>query len=187
MRRLYLDCDGVLADFDSGFESKFRMKSQRYEDKFGTKAFWTAIKEDLNFFGTLPLMSDAMELFNEVKHLRPIILTGCPFGEWAEHQKFKWRDKYFSGIPMITCLSKDKRLYCEPEDILIDDTVKYKSLWEDAGGLFILHTSAKESIKQLRKLKAISYAKKSCINQIEDICQQHNLFCNYPECIELQD
>ena len=98
MKRLFLDCDGVLADFDSGFESKFGSSPKDYEDTYGTKAFWYIIRNDLNFFGTLPLMPDATELYESVKHLRPIILTGVPFGQWAEHQKFKWRDAHFSGV-----------------------------------------------------------------------------------------
>lgn len=152
MKRLFLDCDGVLADFDRGFSGKFHMTPQEYEDQHGTKAFWHVIRSELNFFGTLPLMPDAMQLFNAVKHLRPIILTGVPFGQWAEHQKFKWRDANFPGIPMVTCRSKDKRLYCQPGDILIDDITTYKHLWEEAGGHYIVHYSAEQSIEELNVL-----------------------------------
>lgn len=152
MKRLYLDCDGVLADFDSGFESKFGMTSNEFEEVNSTKSFWQTIRNDLNFFGTLPLMPDALELYDAVKHLRPIILTGVPFGQWAEHQKFKWRDNHFKGVPMVTCRSKDKRDYCQPGDVIIDDLAKYKLLWEEAGGNFILHTSAQQSIKELKSI-----------------------------------
>ena len=153
--RLYLDCDGVLADFDAGFEEKFETNSQEYEDTHGTKAFWSAIRHELNFFGTLPLMAGALELYSAVKHLRPIILTGCPFGNWAEHQKFGWRDKHFPGVPMITCLSRNKRSFCQPGDILVDDLEKYQHLWEEAGGTFVLHTSAESTIAQLKTLGVI--------------------------------
>jgi len=152
MKQLYLDCDGVLADFEEGFKSKFDMTCGDYETLHGTKAFWQKIRNDLNFFGTLPLMPDAIELYDAVKHLRPIILTGVPFGQWAEHQKFKWRDARFPGVPMVTCRSKDKCLYCKPGDILIDDITKYKHLWEAVGGQYIVHTNAKQSIKELEEL-----------------------------------
>jgi len=153
--RLYLDCDGVLADFDGGFESKFGCLGHEYEDEHGTKAFWSVIKKDTNFFGTLPLMPDALDLYNAVKHLRPIILTGCPFGNWAEHQKFSWRDKHFPGVPMVTCLSRNKKAFCQPGDILVDDLSKYAGLWEEAGGTFVLHTSAETTIKKLKMLGII--------------------------------
>jgi len=151
MKRLYLDCDGLLAHFSRGFETAFGMSCDTYEALHGTKAFWQAIRNELNFFGTLPLMPDALELYNAVKHLRPIILTGVPFGQWAEHQKFKWRDKHFPGVPMVTCRSRDKACYCQPGDVLIDDITTYKHLWEAAGGHYIVHTSAKQSIKELEQ------------------------------------
>jgi hypothetical protein len=151
MKRLYLDVDGVLADFNLGFQTKFDLSCEDYETLHGTKAFWQTIRNDLNFFGTLPLMPDALELYNAVKHLRPILLTGVPFGGWAEQQKFGWRDMHFPGVPMVTCRSKDKALYCQPGDILVDDITTYKHLWEAAGGIYIVHTSANQSIKELNQ------------------------------------
>jgi hypothetical protein len=32
-RRLFLDCDGVLADFDASFEERFGMKPRAFEAK----------------------------------------------------------------------------------------------------------------------------------------------------------
>ena len=148
-KQLYLDCDGVLADFSRHFQTKFGMPSEEYEDKHGTSEFWKQIQNCGEFFAELPLMPDAMELFASVKYLRPIILTGTPFGHWSVRQKLSWRDKYFRGVPMVTCSSKNKRDYCLPGDVLIDDLQKYKHLWEEAGGVFILHTSAQQSIKEL--------------------------------------
>ena len=153
--RLYLDCDGVLADFSTGFQTAFGVSSEIYEEQHGTKAFWKAIRDQLNFFGNLPLMSGAMQLYTAVEHLRPVILTGCPFGNWAEHQKFGWRDKLFPGVPMVTCLSRNKRSFCQPGDILVDDLEKYRHLWEEAGGTFVLHTSAESTINQLKMLGVI--------------------------------
>lgn len=149
-RRIYLDCDGVLADFNSGFEQLTGYQPASYEERLGTKAFWKCIREATNFFGTLPLMPNAMDLYESVKEHRPIILTGCPFGNWAEHQKFKWRDNFFKGVPMITCLSRNKRDYCQPGDILVDDMLKAKQPWEEAGGIFIHYQSAEQAISELK-------------------------------------
>ena len=151
-KQLFLDCDGVLADFDSHFEFKFGMKSDAYETLHGTSKFWQDIKNCGEFFTDLPLMPDAMELYESVKHLRPIILTGTPFGHWSVAQKLAWRNKHFKGVPMVTCTSKHKRDYCQPGDVLIDDLLKYKHLWEEAGGIFIVHTSAQQSIAELNKI-----------------------------------
>ena len=153
--RLWLDVDGVMADFDTAFVQLTGIDSQTYEDQHGSKAFWKTIREHTNFFGTLPLMPGALDLYNAVKHLRPLFLTGCPFGDWAEHQKFGWRDKYFPGTPMITCLSRNKRSFCQPGDVLVDDITKYQHLWEQSGGTFVLHTSAESTIQQLKELGVI--------------------------------
>lgn len=151
--QLFLDCDGVLADFDKAFEDFFGMKSKEYEDIHGSKGFWKAIETKMpNFFRELPLMPDAKALYESVKHMRPIILTGCPKGGWAEMQKIEWAREHFPGVPMIVCRSRDKRIYCQPGDILIDDITRYKALWESAGGRYIVHTSAEDSVNQLMKL-----------------------------------
>lgn len=151
MRRIYLDCDGVLADFNAKFKEITGQSPSDYENTYGTKAFWKAIRDHTNFFGTLPLMPKAEQLYATVAHTRPIILTGCPFGNWAEHQKFKWRDKHFKGVPMVTCLSRNKKDYCQPGDILVDDTLKYRHLWEQAGGIFIHYVNAEQAIKDVQE------------------------------------
>lgn len=150
MTRIYLDCDGVLANFNLGFEQRFGESPGSYEEKHGSKHFWHVIRTSGDFYQSLPIMSDAMELFSAVEHLRPIILTGCPFGGWAELQKMRWRDKHFPGIPMVTCMSRNKRDYCKPGDVLIDDYLKYRELWVESNGIFIHHTSSTNTIKQLK-------------------------------------
>lgn len=153
--KLFLDCDGVLADFDALATDIFGMHPRRYEKEFGSKMFWKTLARYEDFYYKLPLMSDAMYLWQSVKHLNPTILTGCPRGGWAEDQKQRWAVKMFgSDVKMITCMSRDKRLHMQEvtHNIIIDDFSKYKSLWEEYGGTFILHTSAEESLKQLESL-----------------------------------
>lgn len=146
--RLYLDCDGVLADFDSAIIDHFGEPPPRPEERLGSEAFWQAVRSIPGFYRNLPLMPDAKKLFAAVEHLRPIILTGCPLGGWAQPQKIAWAVEHFPGTPMITCASRDKRVYCKPGDVLIDDRPHYSRLWAEAGGIFIQHYSAEKSIAQ---------------------------------------
>lgn len=37
----------------------------------------------------------------------------------------------------------------KPGDVLVDDNLKYRELWETAGGVFIHHTSAEQTIAEL--------------------------------------
>ncbi|MGZ6020084.1 MAG: 5' nucleotidase, NT5C type [Phenylobacterium sp.] len=149
-KQIYLDCDGVLADFDKAAAAIFGMSPDAFERRRGVAAFWKALARADGFFEHLDLMPDAMQLYEAVKAKGPIILTGMPHGQWAEPQKRAWAAKHFPGVPMITTLAVMKREHCAPGDVLVDDRDQHRALWEGAGGLFIHHTSAKASIAELR-------------------------------------
>ena len=148
-RRLFLDADGVLADFDAGAKQLLGAYPREYEAKHGRGSFWKRLASAKNFYGSLPKMADADLLFEVVKHLKPTILTGLPLGNWAAPQKVRWAAEHFPGVPIITCMARDKPTYCEPGDVLVDDQSKHREPWADAGGVFILHRSAAESIPQV--------------------------------------
>ncbi|HEX4006823.1 MAG TPA: hypothetical protein VHX60_11650 [Acidobacteriaceae bacterium] len=150
--QLFLDCDGVLADFDSLAAQIFGMPPRAAEHKVGESNFWVEIQKHPNFYRHLPLMPDARELFNAVAHLNPTILTGCPIGGWAEPQKKAWAAEHFPGTRIITCMSRNKRDHMQRGDILVDDYLVYRSRWEERGGVFIHHTSARSSIAALERL-----------------------------------
>ena len=57
--RLFLDCDGVLADFDAGAKALLGMTPAQFEARHGRREFWRRIANARNFYGTLPEMPDA--------------------------------------------------------------------------------------------------------------------------------
>ena len=61
-------------------------------------------------------------------------------------KKVRALKKHFNTERIITCKSKEKFHHCRPGDILIDDFLKYRHLWEGAGGIFIHHTNMDNSI-----------------------------------------
>jgi hypothetical protein len=148
-KQIYLDCDGVLADFDAGAEAIFGMSPQAFEKRHGPREFWRRLAKAPDFFGSLPLMADACELYEAVRHKNPIILTGMPRGGWAESQKRRWAERYFPGVPVITTMAALKHEHRHPGDVLVDDRDKHRHLWEHEGGIFIHHKSARRSIKEL--------------------------------------
>lgn len=150
MPMIYLDCDGVLADFDRGAARVFGMPPGTFEARFGLKRFWAELARTPDFFASLDLMPDAMELYDAVREREPVILTGLPRGAWAEPQKRRWAAQHFPDVPVITTSAALKREHCRPGDALVDDRDKYRGLWEGAGGVFIHHRTAKESIAALR-------------------------------------
>jgi hypothetical protein len=151
MPQVYLDCDGVLADFDRGATAVLGMPPRAFERRFGLRKFWKALAQAPDFFERLPLLGDAMVLFEAVKPLDPVILTGLPRGSWAEPQKRRWAQRHFPGVPVITTSAALKREHCHPGDALVDDRDQYRRLWEEAGGIFIHHRDARSSIQELRQ------------------------------------
>jgi hypothetical protein len=151
MVQLFLDCDGVLADFDRGATELLGTPPREFESHHGKGRFWARLATAPGgFYAGLPLLPDAMELFEGVRHLDPVILTGLPRGGWAAAQKERWAAEHFPGVRIITCMAVDKRLHASPGDILVDDTVKHRHLWEQAGGVFIEHRSARQTLAELR-------------------------------------
>jgi hypothetical protein len=150
-RQLYLDCDGVLADFDAGVRNYLGLPAAEFIEKRGAGTFWKKLATHGDFYGHLPLMPDARELFDAVKHLDPIILTGLPRGNWAAPQKVRWAAEHFPGTKILTVMAVDKRNHCTEGDVLVDDTLKHRLLWEEAGGIFVHHKNARESLAELAR------------------------------------
>jgi 5'(3')-deoxyribonucleotidase len=149
--RLFLDADGVLADFDRGACDLLGMKPKAFIAKHGRGTFWKRLANAPNFFGTLPEMPDARTLFDAVKHLKPTILTGLPMGKWPAPQKIEWAARHFPGVPIITCMARDKHLHMAPGDVLVDDREKHRALYESEGVVFVHHKNAEDSLRQLAK------------------------------------
>ncbi len=156
-RTIDIDLDGVLADFDTSANKIFGMTSRQYEDLHGNDKFWETLVATKNFYYDLELMPDAMELYNAVAHLNPVILTGCKpqFTTCIQHKK-DWVKKHFGpNQKVIVCESKHKSNYMKAGDIMIDDWPHFSPLWVAKGGIWIHHTSAQNSIAELKKLGLI--------------------------------
>ena len=148
-RQLFLDCDGVLADFDAGARALLGMSPGAFEKRYGKREFWRRIARAEDFYARLPLMPDALELFDAVAHLEPVILTGLPLGNWAAPQKVRWAAEHFPGTRIITCMARDKFRHMAGADVLVDDRADHRDKWEAAGGIFVHHRSARSSLVEL--------------------------------------
>ena len=97
-------------------------------------------------------MPDARLLFDAVKHLKPTILTGLPLGKWAAPQK-EMGGGAFPGVPIITCMARDKHKHMEPGDVLVDDRENHRAAYgSEAGVIFVHHKNAEDSLRQLAKI-----------------------------------
>jgi hypothetical protein len=147
--KLFLDLDGVLADFDRGVETVTGRRPQQLP----IKAMWKALAKHPDFYGTLELMHDAQVLWEFCRPHDPTILTGLPLGDWAPEQKRRWVAAMLGPeVPVITCMTRDKHHYSGEGHVLVDDRAGTQAAWEATGGTFILHTSAAQSIAELKRL-----------------------------------
>lgn len=148
MSQLFVDLDGVLADFDTGYEQLAGWRPMR---NLTRDVDWSLVKSTHGFYTGLPRMPDFHLLWDNIEQYKPIILTGIPHSvQEAEHNKRAWVDENIGRhIRMIATLSSLKSAYCQPGDILIDDWEKYKDLWVNAGGKWITHTDAESTLSKL--------------------------------------
>ncbi|MEO6432711.1 MAG: hypothetical protein ABIO29_01875 [Sphingomicrobium sp.] len=150
--RLFLDCDGVLADFDAGVVALLGSGSAQFQNDHSPREFWGRLARAPDFYAQLPLMKDASELFAAIEHLHPTILTGLPIGQWAAPQKVAWAKHHFPGVPMITCMARDKHRFMNAGDVLVDDRETHRAAYEAHGVVFVHHRNAADTLTQLAKI-----------------------------------
>lgn len=152
---LYLDLDGVLADFDTFVEG---VLDNDWKEEI-KKPNWGKISEYQNIYSLLNPMPDAYELFCfAVDNFDDVqILTALPrrayFPDAVNHKR-DWVHKHFDPDMRVNFgpYAYDKQFHCRPGDILVDDSELNIPQWISRGGSGILHTSAKTSIEQLKKI-----------------------------------
>lgn len=165
---IYVDLDGVLADFDSEFIRRFNIKP----DDAPKKGVNGATKEDEKrhrryynynilhgeFFYSLGVLPGSQHMMQELAQYNPSILsaTGTMHVDIVRGHKSKWVNKHFSGVNLKQIIlvqrSKDKAQYAHPNAILIDDRSKSIDPWVAAGGIGILHTSPENTLREIREI-----------------------------------
>ena len=160
---IYLDMDGVIADFDQRFIDVSGMTPNEYKDKHGLKKFWNLIDKEnkVKFWVGIPLMPGAKELVDYISQYDYEILTAPSIRKQSRIGKTVWLRKIhpdlFPNTPKINFKpAKEKhqiKTNLTKTDILIDDKVSTIDTWNSSGGTGILYTSANNAIQQLKKLK----------------------------------
>lgn len=155
--KIYVDMDGVLSDFEKRFEQlTYTIPSYSRDNKFGIG--WRKMV-DGGHFADLDLYPGALELVDYLKTIKNAeiaLLTSS--GGFADHnivlkQKLAWLKNNQIDFAAIVVPGKGlKRGFARPTSILIDDTPENVNEFKEAGGIGILHTSAKQTIKELEEL-----------------------------------
>lgn len=148
--QIFVDMDGVLADFDAHYEAVFGRRASKLADDVD----WDAVRGVRGFYESIPPMTDMPFLWAYLWRHKPVVLTGIPESvpEAADNKKAWVRRWIGPHVDVLCCRSSQKSQYAHPGDVLIDDWEKYRHLWIAKGGRWITHTSAAETIDALRDI-----------------------------------
>ena len=155
IKKIYLDMDGVIADFDRRYKSRYKMLPREAEQHKEFDKFFTQFIND-GEFATLDLMPDAMDLINFLKSLKvPTEILSSSASEKRDPdirpQKLEWLKKNNIEFPAIIVPGKrHKKEYSNKNTLLIDDTSVNIDQWRREGGIGILHTDAFTTINILK-------------------------------------
>ena len=159
---IYLDMDGVVADFDKRFNDLSGMMPQEYVNKNGLNDFWDLIdeKHKVSFWRGIELMPGAQKLVKYIEQHPFEMLTAPSIKKQSIIGKGLWvKDKIgtlYSTKPKVTYRSAKQKHTVKPNltkfDILIDDKGSTIDRWNAAGGTAILYQNADQVINDLKKL-----------------------------------
>ena len=152
--------DGVLVDFLAGVSDM--LGRPLTSDDYGHSEYDERKEELTNkrLFRNLPPMVDYHELIGYVKHtgLPWEILTaaGAINRNIVVYDKNEWIKQYVDPYVVVTCTysGTQKAVFASKGNVLIDDRPKNIEAWEAAGGIGILHKSAKHTIEELKLMRS---------------------------------
>lgn len=157
-RIIYVDLDGVLVDFDGGFEKISNgVNKFNYIKKNGVEKFWQLINSyGEDWWSDLNWTSDGTKLWTSISDKNVKILTSGSTRNtktMAINGKKKWVSNHLGSIETIVVNnSREKQNYARVGDILIDDLLSNINEWNSKGGTGILHTDANTTLDKLNQI-----------------------------------
>lgn len=145
-RTIYIDMDGVVADFNLYVSNLLGRQIGWLERDLNARE-WDILSNIPNLYAQLPLIEQSVEMVNLCKSFQSEVnvefLSAIPRKTTmptAEQDKIDWINKYFPGtVVNFGPYSKDKQKWARPGDVLIDDKPSNIEEWGEAGGIPILH------------------------------------------------
>jgi hypothetical protein len=164
-RKFNFDLDGVIFDFYGTAE---RILGAPYKS-LPPAVTWGKLQQIDHFFEHLPLLEDALHLWQGAEKLigdrgerRILTAVPRPTGKlWsAPCDKIVAVRKHISATAPVIIVPRGelKALHAAPGDVLIDDLQRNIDAWVAAGGIGILHRSARETLEQLNEYALLQTA-----------------------------
>ena len=152
--KIFSDMDGVITDFNGRFEKySDGIPPSEYEKRFGKEKFWElADGEGVAFWVGMPWMSDGKTYWDYIKNYDVELLSSPSRSQTSRLGKRLWVRNNLPGVKLTLAQAAKKQNYAAPNHILIDDRESNIEQWRSQGGIGILHTSAADTIEQLKQL-----------------------------------
>ena len=158
--KLYCDMDGVLADFKKGAEKATGVPISKWMS-LTKKEKWNPIRNDKTFWERLPWIKDGRQLWSYIKKHKPDILSAYVKRDIDPNcipGKTRWCRSQLGlgGVRVNLVLRSQKQDYAQTgyrsPAVLVDDYKPNTDAFTSRGGIGIYHTSASNSIRQLKQL-----------------------------------
>ena len=155
---VYVDMDGVIADFFTEYAKLAGIESGNYRDIPPAKTDPTLNKMvGTDFFARLPKIPSADQLISMVVKLygHYHICSSPLRGDFENSEKWKrvWIEKHLKPQPKDIIITPNKAKYAKQADgtpnILIDDRGSNISAWEQAGGIGIKYQADEDSLQKV--------------------------------------
>jgi len=152
-RKIYVDMDGVLTDFEKAFMDLGYENPREYSKKKGEPALWKTInKETDHYWLNMDWMPDGKKLWNFLKDYDvELLTTPANSVKNCKEDKKAWARREIGDIK-VNFSNKKEDFIKNKNTILIDDRDKNINAWKESGGTGILHKSADQTIKELKEI-----------------------------------
>ena len=144
--KIYCTVDGVLADFESACKHRLGTSMKDEGCVRDGEAFFTTLGYQSLFYDA-PWTRDGKLLWSLLKHHEPIIVTRDDDLE----QRRQWCRTNLESYESKSSYDS-KVIIPERGSILIDEAVTDARQWMRAGGIFIYHYNAKQTISELEAI-----------------------------------
>lgn len=170
MPHLYLDMDGVQADFFGAWADKHNVSHWKAinnkENEIELLANSTP-EQVYSFFRNLRPLPGGMKIIKWLQeHNIPYTVLSAPlrgpYADASKQAKKDWLDEYHHGSSGNAIFTSQKQKYAVKDDVpnvLVDDFGPYIKKWTDAGGIPVKHedesevsTAANDTISQLEQI-----------------------------------
>lgn len=167
MPHLYLDMDGVQADFFGAWAKRHNLTHYKEiphpEDAINELAN-SSPEEVYNFFHDLKPLRGGMRIIQWLhQHKIPFTVLSAPLrGPYASasvQAKKDWLDKHNPGTSNNAIFTSAKYKYAKKDgeqNVLVDDFGKYLDAWSNADGIAVKHedSNTNHTINELEKIYA---------------------------------